>query len=333
VSRETLSPARPPSAPGARRRPDLDPEERADGALRRLLATLFEAMRSNEEGVRRAQDPEALHDYRVALRRTRTALGQVPAVFAEAQVEGFRRELAWLGEVTGSRRDYDVLLESLESYLEDLPPPMRDDISPLRRFIIEREAHEQEELVAALDSDRYRRLIRGWERFLGRRRASSPVPANAARPVRAVAGACLVKAARQVVRRAEKVGPESPAAEVHRLRIAAKKLRYLLELFRSLYPRQEAERLVRLLKGLQDVLGAHHDLATQKRSLAAFAQELAASGAAPASTLLAAGYLLARLDDRQAKLGKRLGGELSKYLRPTHRERQRRLFQSQEDRP
>jgi CHAD domain-containing protein len=288
-------------------------------------------MLANEKGLREARDHEFLHDYRVALRRTRTALGQLPGVFPAGEVDAFRRELGWLGQVTGPRRDHDVLVECLDGYLKDLPPWVRDDLSPLRRFIIEREAQEQEELVAALDSDRYRRLVQGWGRFLGRSRAASPVPPNAARPISALAGERLVKASRKVESRAQAIEPASPAAQIHRLRIAAKKLRYLLELFGSLYPRREVDRLVKAFKGLQDVLGAHNDLATQKRSLAAFAEELAASGTSPAAPFLAVGYLLARLDDRQAQVRERLGGALVKYLRPANRERQRRLFQSQEE--
>jgi CHAD domain-containing protein len=291
-------------------------------------------MRANEAGVRQAASPEPLHDYRVALRRTRTALGQIRGVFAEEPLEAFRREFGWLAQVTGPRRDHDVLAASLEEYLAELPSWVQDGLAPLSRFIIEREAHEQEELVAALDSDRYRRLLRGWERFLARRRAASPVPQNAARPIRAVARECLLRAARQVAKRAEGVGRETPDGEVHRLRIAGKKLRYLLEFFSGFFSRREVERLVRSLKDLQDALGAYHDLATQKRTLAALTEEVAASGTVPAAgTGLAAGYLLARLDDRQARLARRLEGAVGKYLSPANRVRQRRLFQSQEEDP
>jgi CHAD domain-containing protein len=329
---EPPSPARRrPSRPAAKPRLELDPAERADRAARRLLAPLFEVLRSTEAGVREARDPELLHDYRVALRRTRTALSQLPGVFPERELEAFGREFAWLGQVTGPRRDHDVLVSGLDGYLQELPPWVRDDLQPLRRFIIEREAHEQEELVSALDSDRYRRLIRGWERFLARRRAASPPAAQALRPIRAAAGERLGRAWRQVDKRARAVGRASAPAEIHRLRIAAKKFRYLLEFFRSLYPAREVDRFVRSLKDLQDVLGTYNDLATQKRSLAAFAEELAAPGTAPTGTLLAAGYLLARLDDRQAKVGEQLRAALAKYRRSAIRERQRRLFLSQEE--
>ena len=58
----------------------LDPSMRTDAALRRILVALLAAMRANEDGTRRDLDPEYLHDFRVAIRRTRSCLGQVKGV-------------------------------------------------------------------------------------------------------------------------------------------------------------------------------------------------------------------------------------------------------------
>jgi hypothetical protein len=97
---------------------------------RRLLAV----MRANEAGLREDLDTEFLHTYRVALRRTRSLLGQIKDVFPADRVEYFREEFRWLGAVTGPTRDLDVLMLALRL----VPGDRRGHISTLRRDITER---------------------------------------------------------------------------------------------------------------------------------------------------------------------------------------------------
>ena len=97
--------------------PDLGPTEisasstmgeLAFAVLRRQLAVL----RDKEPGTRLGEDPEELHDMRVATRRLRAALSLFADVLpVRAQV--FREELGWLGRLLGAVRDLDVQLEGL----------------------------------------------------------------------------------------------------------------------------------------------------------------------------------------------------------------------------
>ena len=80
----------------------------AFAVLRRQLAVV----RAKEPGTRLGEDPEELHDMRVATRRLRAALSLFEAVLpVRAQV--FREELGWLARLLGSVRDLDVQLEGL----------------------------------------------------------------------------------------------------------------------------------------------------------------------------------------------------------------------------
>ena len=80
----------------------------AFAVLRRQLAVV----RAKEPGTRLGEDPEELHDMRVATRRLRAALSMFEAVLpVRAQV--FREELGWLARLLGTVRDLDVQLEGL----------------------------------------------------------------------------------------------------------------------------------------------------------------------------------------------------------------------------
>ena len=70
--------------------------------------------------MREQLDTEFLHDFRVALRRTRSLLGQIRDVFPAAAVEHFSSEFSWIGRLTGPPRDLDVLLLALRGRSRDI---------------------------------------------------------------------------------------------------------------------------------------------------------------------------------------------------------------------
>lgn len=320
---------------------DLEPTAPAHEAMRQVYRWLLEVLLANEAGVRRELDPEFLHDFRVAVRRTRSALGQVKEVLPPGEVESFREGFRWLGQVTGPKRDLDVFQEDLAGHLESLPDWAREALVFLQGFLQTRAEAVQAELVTALDSDRYRKLVEGWRRFLDQDDPSPERAANALRPIAQVASERIAKAARRVRRRAGEIDETTPAAAVHRLRIECKKLRYLLELFRSLYPPGEIGRQIKALKGLQDVLGEYNDLAVQQAALRRYAGDLvreararpgrgagapAQAGTTTADTLLAMGFLLAHLHRRRKKKRRQLVAALASYLEGRRLGRESRLF-------
>ena len=251
-------------------KPDLhfEPEEPAGEAALRLLGRLREALRAQEQGVVEELDREFLHDYRVALRRLRSALGQLRRLFPAREVEALREELAWLGEVTGPKRDLDVLLEMLPGGAREGarlgPGGLRAGAVAARRG---GRRGSDRALAKSFTSKRYDQALAPWTPFLERRARARRAPADARRSIREVASERLSKAARRVLDRGEALGPQPEPAALHGLRIACKKLRYLLEFFRSLYPKAEIDRVIEALKDLQDVLGNLNDLANQEQAL------------------------------------------------------------------
>ena len=102
-----------------------------------------------------------------------------------------------------------------------------------------------------------------------------------------------------MVRRGARLSDPPPAEDLHRLRIDAKKLRYLLEFFGGLYAEKTVARLVKELKLFQDILGGSNDMAVQQRHLAVFAETLMAEGSTRAGTVFAMGRLADTMAERQ----------------------------------
>ena len=276
----------------------LDPEIRADHATREILLGLLTTLEANLDGARANLDAEFLHDLRVATRRTRAALGQVRGVFPEDQVAHFKEEFAWLQLVTGPVRDLDVYLLAFDGYQQGLPAPLGADLEPLRDFLHSRYACEQDLLVQALGSDRFTRLRTDWRAFLEAPVAASATP-NGARPIKDVADRRIWVLARRVRREGRGIRPDSPPQVLHELRKSCKKLRYLIEFFQSLYPKEQSRALITLMKVLLDNLGGYQDLAVQSVHLRDLAQRMVDADQAPTATLLAMGALIGNLLARQ----------------------------------
>ena len=306
---------------------ELDPAQSAEEAIRGILLALLAAIERNEEGTRQDLDSEFLHDFRVAVRRTRSALGQIKGVFGADEITHFRDELKWLGGITGPTRDLDVYLLKFGEYESALPESVRGDLAPLRQFLVAEQRREQRRLSRALAGERNRALLGAWRMFLEQEgRGDRPGAPNAHRPASEVASERIWKVYRRILKRGRKaVEHDSPAPELHGLRIECKKLRYLLELFRSLYP-TAVDESVKTLKRLQDNLGDFNDYEVQGEKLMDFARTLHSKGETPVETFLAMGRLQARLEEGQERERQRFAKRFRGFASAKHRKHFEDLF-------
>jgi CHAD domain-containing protein len=253
--------------------------------VRALLRSLLDAAQSRQVGIRR-DDPEALHDLRVAVRRARCLLGQVDHVVDEESARRLRAELRWLGAATGPLREREVLLQRFESMRSGLPADEGAAFAATTRLLRHQRDVARRELLEALASARHRRLLDAWE-SLGAEPSRAGTAGNApaaeatrdgARPVVDVAARAIDRAWRRLLRRGRAISAGDGAPQLHRVRIDGKKLRYLIELFSSAYPEIDLEPTLDDLKQLQDCLGDVNDAAQREQALRALGLELAAQG-------------------------------------------------------
>ena len=122
------------------------------------------------------------------------------------------------------------------------------------------------------------------------------------------------------------IDEDTPPPALHRLRIDCKKLRYLLEFFRSLYDAEEMDRLIKPLKQLQDNLGDFNDYEVQQKSLEDFAEQMIESGTTPARTLMAMGRLVERLEAGQEKERKRFAQRFGQFVAKKNHARIKKMF-------
>jgi CHAD domain-containing protein len=304
----------------------LDQQERSDQATRIILKRLLDIIRENEAGTRKGTDTEFLHDFRVAIRRTRSALSQIKGVLPAPVLQRYKTEFAWLGQMTSPSRDLDVYLLTFDDYKNSLPASARPDIEPLRVFLAHHQAIEHKALLKALDSARYRRLLQGWATFLDKPVNERSTLPNARRPVYGLACERIWKVYKRILREGRAIEANTPAEALHELRKTAKKLRYLMEFFQSLFPDARIKDLIRVLKTLQDNLGDFQDYEVQVHTLRAFSHQMVDEKVAPPETLLAMGMLIEGLEQRQHLARDEFADRFEKFSAEQNRARFRELF-------
>jgi CHAD domain-containing protein len=273
------------------------PDMPAQEAARAIHLHLLDAVETNLAGTRADLDTEFLHDLRVAVRRTRSALTQIKGVFPAPEVEIFKEGFAWVGQVTGPTRDMDVYLLGFEEYRDSLRPQFRQDLEPLQQFLIRHQKSEHREMVKKLNSPHFRKLLKKWRGFL-----ESPPEGGAPsadRPIGEVASRRIHKIYKRVMQEGEAITAASHPDALHELRKSCKKLRYLIEFSRSIYPNKKISATIKAIKILLDNLGTHQDLEVQAHKLRELARQMADEGQVPPDTLLAMGMLVDGLLERQ----------------------------------
>ena len=273
---------------------NLAPNDLADESVLEIVRHLFSVLLANVDRVVADTDVEFLHDLRVANRRTRTALSQIKGVLPASVMDPISLEFEWLGDVTGPCRELDVFLLALMSDYQPSGNPC-GALIPLENFLRDRRRREHSLVCAALQSERFHRLVENWQRFIETGDEEETRPTLASSPIVEVASPRIFKAYQRLRKRGAKTDIDPAAARLHQLRIDGKKLRYLLEFFSDLYPGTTIERFIKELKQLQDILGGFNDTEVQLTLIDEFKDQ----GNAPVEALAAVSRLAETIKERQ----------------------------------
>jgi len=295
----------------------------AAAAMAAILTGLLDAVEDNVRGTIRDIDTEFLHDLRVAVRRTRSALKLAGRALPAELASRYGHEFKWLGDLTTPTRDLDVYLLGFEQMTAGLVGASSEDVSPFRHYLERTRTTAHRELARGLRSARFARLRRQWRAELASVRAVRKRPA-----VADLAGRRIAVAQRRALRAGQHITAASPAGELHYLRKRCKELRYLLEMFGSLYDQEQRWQAVRELKALQDCLGAFQDAEVQREEIHAFADRMLAERSAPAATLLAMGEIAADLAREQRKARMEFDERFAAFAGPASQARLTALTQA-----
>ena len=232
----------------------LNPDMTAAEAFQTIAGACIRQFRLNEMVLGETDDPSALHQARVGLRRLRSALSLFRPMLAGDRFEHLRGELRWVAATLGEARNIDVLVA-------------RSSDAGVLAQLHQGRAHAYAEVGEALASSRLRHMMLDLAEWLslGEWLTNPDGAALRDQGVLEIAATTLDKHRRRVKRRGKGL-VVMDNEQRHQLRIETKKLRYAAEFFAPLYTRKKELRRTKLFRhavdALQEQLGELNDIAT-----------------------------------------------------------------------
>lgn len=222
------------------------------------LGQQFDALQLQRPRAWEGLDPEGVHKMRVATRRLRASLRAFRRLLPDYAYDHLEPEVKWLASVLGDARDADVCEMSAVQYvgvLEDLPASaLAPYIGRMRQTTLGAHA----ELVDALAGPRYAELVGSLNAFIS---LGLEEDHGGEERVKDCEERIVGKELSKTLKRARKVSKKSSPRKLHKLRIQAKRLRYLLEVFFEVDPEKWTP-MIEALEEFQEVIGLHQDSVT-----------------------------------------------------------------------
>jgi CHAD domain-containing protein len=221
----------------------------------------------HEPGARLGDDPEELHDLRVACRRLEGILRQFHACLPES-FQRFRPALKKVLRALGDARDLDVALGELQTFSRDLSDADRPSAAPLRQHLDAERGRARTRMLRVLDSLSVQKYLQELASLL----ATSSAASEPSSPPLAlgVAPELIRRRYRKMRKGADLLTADSTMEAYHAVRGQAKKLRYVLEAVAAIYGKP-ADEMLRAVRRWQERLGVQQDAAVASRRLQALA--------------------------------------------------------------
>jgi triphosphatase len=282
----------------------LAPEFDTKSAFKAIARTCLHQLIANVPALRH-EHPEGLHQARVALRRLRAAISLFSELLKGGQTERVKGELKWLTGEFGPARELDVLMTEV---ITPLIGHQRDgSLQGLGADVARRREHAFERAHAAVDSARFRKLVLDAAAWIEvgewTRSEDELVRSLSERPIDRTAYDELDRRRKKILKRAKRIA-SLDARRLHKLRIAAKKLRYASDFFKDVFPGKRSARhrkqFVAGLKTLQDALGDLNDI----RVNMGVTRDLSHRRSKSSSLAFAAGRVSGREEARRAAVMK-----------------------------
>jgi len=232
----------------------------------------------------RLNQPEAVHQTRIAVRRLRTALSLFSPMLTDTQTQELKAQLRWLTDELSAARELDV-------FIAGVVKPMaknggdRAGLAALLKDLSKRRAQAYARVHSAINSFLFRDLVLNIAAWIEvgdwTKNADELAAAMRQRPIVETAIEELQHRRKKIYKRAGQLRKLSPQRR-HKLRIQAKKVRYAAEFFASLFSGKKEEKrrkaFIAALERLQDALGELNDITVHEDLTVGLAQVRGVNG-------------------------------------------------------
>ena len=250
---------------------EVDEDATVAEVVRRELATSVVRLLRHDAGVRLGEDPEAVHQARVATRRVRSALRTFRDVIEPDWGRSLRDRLKGVADRLGAVRDTEVLRDRLRSREPSLPEGDRKGLDELVTSLEMARDEAREQLLEAIREPTYVALL---DELVEAAREPRVLEGAAGAPAASELRSVLERPWQHLEHAVERAREDASDASLHAVRIRAKRARYAAEAVSPVFGKPAAG-FAEAAARLQDALGEHQDSVVAR----AWLRETAASGA------------------------------------------------------
>lgn len=230
------------------------PSDAAALAIRGIIAKYAKAFAVQDIRVRN-DEPDSVHQMRVAARKLRSALKAFKPLFDEAWANSLRTELGWAAGELGAARDTEVIAERLERHSHDLNTPDAQRVrAAMQPFIAARATQAREHALTFLDTPRHDALLNQLVAATNEPKLTG----LADEPAREILPELVNRSFRKLQRQVHELRMDGPAESWHQARITAKRVRYSADALKVVF-NGPAQRLDYAMSEITDILGDHQD--------------------------------------------------------------------------
>lgn len=204
-------------------------------------------------------DPEGLHDFRVALRKLRSNMKSLGEFFQEKSAsQNFVERLDWLDDLISRARDSDVLSTTISQALDELRLPEDRAVVQLRILLNDQVLNARVRLEVGFRSKKTHDLLVDLTEFL----RTTPLAPDLSADFENRITKLNHKRSKRLAKKVSGLNIRNATnSQLHALRIECKRLRYLAEASLPVLGKSEQKHIDALIKA-QTLLGLHNDLAT-----------------------------------------------------------------------
>jgi CHAD domain-containing protein len=269
-------------------------------ATKVILKEMLILMEKNISGIKSHIDAEFLHDFRVALRRTRTALTQLKGIFKEEYILTYKKNFSEITNRTNRARDLDIQYLTFVELKFNILDNLKPGLTILLNYLNELRNKEYNKLAKFLTTKIFNSILNKWGKFIESTDINN-FGENGLKPVGQMAPYYIIEALKKVNKKYQSVIKNFNPRNMHKMRISCKKLRYVLEFFSPIYNEPIYEKTIEALKTLQDTLGLYQDVEVQKKMLSEIMNGLSKNEDFIKDIFMTTGYFFRLLEEKQQK--------------------------------
>lgn len=299
----------------------LDPGQPAIQVLVEILGRFLQIIECNVKGAREDADPEYLHDFLAAVRRTRSFIHQFAAVFPDKSVRFIEEDFQWIEQEATPIRDLDIYMSLFDDFESRVDADHRQALKSLYLFLQGQKQHELRRMRISMESTRFFRLIESWAHFLTDCKDADNLPAAAYAPIGTIARDRIWGIYRELLQAASHISSAAKADELCELHQISKLLEYHMEVFKDLFPAKRMARIFQEQDGLQQALNQFRDLNLQYSRLKLYKAKMGQAQAVRAISMEAVEQLILDREKEKRRALEQVVSKLKHFIKKKTRKR------------